>query len=290
LYSLAIFVLEAIMQTVIPLNGLFADYSAGLLEKRELEGEIFKAIKEDVRRLGNWDRADNDDYLSWLYPRISHAIGAYRETGSSFESYIGSLVRMTAKEFRSRKFHSYLAESAALMSVSQDMYTYEDSPEYACIEEVSDPRLCNPRQILILILKCCCYVSGDFLERAAPTLGISAEKLNDMVSSLRKLREKRERYNEYLQEKANYQLCRCIFYEKRLKSMPENCIATQRIRDRLERGRERLARLRKRLAKRYPDPSNHQIAKFLGISKGTVDSVLYRLKSLNNKDNEIILN
>jgi DNA-directed RNA polymerase specialized sigma24 family protein len=290
LYSAAIFYLEAIMQSTIPLNGFFTDYSDGLLEKRELEGEIFKAIKEDMRRLSNWDSADNDDYLSWLYPRISHAIDAYRETGSSFESYIGSLVRMTAKEFRSRKFHSFLAESAALMSVSQDMYTYEYFPEYACIEEAVDPRPCNPRQILILILKCCCYVSGDFLEKAAPVLGISPEKLNDMVSSLRKLREKRERYNEYLQEKANYQFCRCIYYEKRLKSLPENCITAQRIRDRLERGRERLANLRKRLAQRLPDPSNLQIAQLLGISKGTVDSVLYRLKLLNNKDNEIILN
>jgi len=59
---------------------------------------------------------------------------------------------------------------------------------------------------------------------------------------------------------------------------------------RLERGRERLANLRERLAKRLPDPSNSQIAKLLGISKGTVDSVLYRLKVLGNKDDEIILN
>jgi DNA-directed RNA polymerase specialized sigma24 family protein len=290
LYPVAIFDLEAIMQSTIPLNGLFADYSAGLLEKRELEGEIFKAIKEDMRRLSNWNRADNDDYLSWLYPRISHAIGAYRETGSSFETYIGSLVRMTAKEYHSRKVRSYLTESAALMSISLDMYTHDDSPEYARVEEAAGPRKCNPRQLLILILKCCCYVSDDFLERASPILGIQPEKLNDMVSSLRKQGEKRELCNEYLQERVNYQFCRCIFYEKRLKSLPENCIAAQRTRDKLERGRERLARLRKRLAKRLPDPSNVQIARLLGISKGTVDSVLYRLKFLNNKDNEIILN
>jgi DNA-directed RNA polymerase specialized sigma24 family protein len=278
------------MQNVIQLNGLFADYSAGLLEKRKLEGEIFRAIKEDVRRLANWDRADNDEYLSWLYPRISQAIGTYRETGSSFETYIGSLVRMTAKEFRSRKFRTYLAESAAWMSVSPDMYTREDPPEYACIEETPGPKPDNPRQLLILILKCCCYVSDDFLERAAPSLGILPEELNRMVSFLKKLREKREQFNAYLQEKANYQFYRCIFYEKRLKALPENCIATQRIKDRLERGRDRLVSIRKRLAKRLPDPSNRQIAKLLGISKGTVDSVLYRLKFLNNKDNEIILN
>jgi len=278
------------MQNTISLNGFFADYSAGLLEKKKLEGEIFRAIKEDVRRLANWNREDNDEYLSWLYPRISQAIGSYRETGSSFETYIGALVRMTAKEFRSKKARTYLAESAAWMSVFPDMYTSEEPPEYAHAEEEIRPKPVNPRQLLILILKCCCYVSDDFLERAAPRLGIPVEELDRMVSLLRRLREKREQYTILLQEKANYQFYRCIFYEKRLKSLPENSITAQRIRDKLERGRDRLTNMRERLAKRLPDPSNHQIAKLLGVSKGTVDSVLYRLRLLNNKDDEIILN
>jgi len=278
------------MQSTVSLNGIFAEYSAGLLGKKILEGEIFRAIKENIRHLVNWDRADNDEYLSWLYPRISQAIGTYRETGSSFETYIGSMVRMTAKEFRSRKFRTYVSEYAAWMSALPDMYTYEDPPEYVCADEVAvDTKPDKPRQLLILVLKCCCYVSDDFIERAAPRLGIQAEELNKMVKFLKKLREKREQYNADLQEKVNYQFYRCIFYEKRLKTLPENSVAAQRIKDRLERGRERLAHLRVRLAKRVPDPSNSQIAKLLGLSKGTVDSVLYRLKSI-GKDEGIILN
>jgi DNA-directed RNA polymerase specialized sigma24 family protein len=278
------------MRNTISLNGLFADYSAGLLEKKRLEGEIFRAIKEDVCRLANWNREDNDEYLSWLYPRISQAIGTYRETGSSFETYIGALVRMTAKEFRSRKARTYLAESAAWMSVFPDMYTSEEPPEYAHTEEETWQKPVNPRQLLILILKCCYYVSDDFLQRAAPMLGIPGEELDRMVSFLRKLREKREQCNVLLQEQVNYQFYRCMFYEKTLKSLPENSVSAQRIRDRLERGRGRLANMRERLAKRIPDPSNHQIAKLLGLSKGTVDSVLYRLRLLNKKSDEIILN
>jgi len=268
------------MRNLVSLNVVFADYSAGLLEKKILEGEIFRAIRENVRRLANWDRADNDEYLSWLYPRISQAIGSYRETGSSFETYIGSMVRMTSKEFRSRKFRTYVSEYAAWTSALPGMYTHEEPPEYACAEEKNDPIPDKPRQLLILILKCCCYVSDDFLDRAAPRLGIPTEELNRMVNILKKLREKREQTNVDLQEKANYQFYRCIYYEKRLKTLPENSIIAQRLKVRLERGRERLANLRERLAKRLPDPSNSQIAKLLGISKGTVDSVLYRLKML----------
>jgi hypothetical protein len=278
------------MQSTVSLNGVYAEYSAGLLEKKILEGEIFRAIKENMRHLVNWDRADNDEYLSWLYPRISQAIGSYRETGSSFESYIGSMVRMTAKEFRSRKVRTYVSEYAAWMSALPDMYTHEDPPEYVCVEEEDDTKTEKPRQLLILVLKCCCYVSDDFLEKAAPRLGIPAEDLKRKVRYLKTLREKREQCNADLQEKANYQFYRCIFYEKRIKALPETSITAQRLKGKLERGRERLANLRERLAKRLPDPSNSQIAKLLGISKGTVDSVLYRLKMLNVKDGGIILN
>jgi DNA-directed RNA polymerase specialized sigma24 family protein len=282
------------MQNTISLSGLFADYSAGLLEKKKLEGEICKVIKKDMRRLTNWNREDNDEYLSWLYPRVSQAIDAYRETGSSFETYIGSIVRMTAKEFRSRKARSYLAESAAWMSAFPDMYTSEEQPEYAQVEEEIAPNLIHPRQLLILILKCCCYVSDDFLERAVPMLRIPGEELNRMVKFLKKLREKREQYIADLQEKINYQFYRCMFYEKRLEALPENSICAQRIMGKLERGRDRLGNLRERLAKSLPDPSNHQIANLLGISKGTVDSVLYRLRTLsgmlNGKNDEAMLN
>jgi len=174
--------------------------------------------------------------------------------------------------------------------VFPDMYTSEEPPEYAHTEEETGQKPVNPRQLLILILKCCYYVSDDFLQRAAPRLGIPGEELDRMVSFLRKLREKREQCNALLQEQVNYQFYRCMFYEKTLKSLPENSVSAQRVRDRLERGRGRLANMRERLAKRIPDPSNHQIAKLLGLSKGTVDSVLYRLRLLNKKSDEIILN
>jgi len=278
------------MQHTIQLNELFADYSAGLLEKSKLEGEIFIAIRDIIGRLVNWNREDNDEYLSWLYPRISLAIDGYRETGSSFESYIGSMVKLTTKEFRSNRFRSYLSESAAWMSVFPDMYTGENQPEYTCFEDKIKPKLVHPRQLLILILKCCFYLSEDFIQKASIKLDIPEEELGGMIDFLRKKREKRERISVSLQERLNYQFYRCMYYEKRLKTLPENSITAQRMKDKLVRGRERLENLRQRLAKRrFVDPSNHQIAKLLGISKGTVDSVMYRLKSL-SKAEDIILN
>jgi len=131
---------------------------------------------------------------------------------------------------------------------------------------------------LILLLKCSSYVSPDFLERVAPRLKIKPEVLGEMIGRLREQRAKRERKISLLRERANCQFFRCIFYEKSLQSMPQNSIATLRLRERLERGRNRLEKMRKRLKRLRPDPSNRQIAEVLGIAKGTVDVALHRLK------------
>jgi FixJ family two-component response regulator len=100
---------------------------------------------------------------------------------------------------------------------------------------------------------------------------------------LKRLREKREQVIAALQSKINRQFYRCIFMERTLRVAVEETAAIQRMRIRLERGRERLAKMRERIAGMRIDPSNQQIAKLLGISKGTVDTTLHALKLQWNK-------
>jgi DNA-directed RNA polymerase specialized sigma24 family protein len=288
------------MQKTQSLNDLYADYAVGLLEKRKFEGLIFRAIQKDIRSLclPGWDREDYDDYTSWVFPRVSRAIDAYREVGSSFEAYIGTMIRLAAREYRLRQTHKSITESAAWMAHAPDLYACESIPEYDELvtlgkKEASPisalPR--NPKQLLILVLKCCSHVSDDFLERVSPRLGIRPETLNGMIARLRERRVKREQEIQLLRERANSQLCRCIVHEKNLRSMVEDSITAQRLKERLERGRNRLAKIRKRLARLRPDPSNLQIAEVLGISKGAVDSALYSLKARWNSDpGKVILN
>ena len=275
------------MHDAVSLNELYAHFSAGLLGKDEFEGAVFKAISEDTRYTPGFSQQEHEDYISWLYPRISRAIAAYQETGSSFESYIGATVRMTAKEYRQRQAHGYFAESTAWITQLPDLYLSEVEPQYdgdiaAAAKKLA--RLGNPRQLLILVLKCCNYVSADFLERVSPGLGVTPDALSEMIYRLRVRRAKREREIRLLRESVNCQFFRCIFYERSLQHMPEDSVAAQRIRGRLERGRKRLEKMRKRLAHLRPDPSNRQIAEVLGLSKGTVDAALHILKGRWNKD------
>ena len=270
------------MQSIVSLNDLYADFSAGLLEKKEFEGAIFRVIEGDIRRFPWFSQEDHEDYILWLYPRISRAITAYRETGSSFEAYIGTLVRLTAKEYHLRLLRGSVAESTAWIAQIPEMCVEENEPQYDEYTEVAlekPTKHKNPRQLLILVLKCCNFLSVDFLERISPKLGIEPEALRAMASRLMAQRAKREKAITLLRERATCQFFRCVFYERTLRSMPKDSVKAQQLTERLERGRNRLEKMRTRLARLRPDPSNRQIAKILGVAKGTVDAALFTLKS-----------
>ena len=291
------------MESIASINDLYARYSSGLLELKQFEGAVFKAILVNIHRYGlpGMCRADLDDYVSWLYPRISQAIHTYRETGSSFEVYINKMIRMTAREFRMQQARHNVTESAAWITQMSDMYVRESEPPYGESSAVMDKphfpagtqrgrsakkephtvKLKSPRQHLILVLKCSNYVSDDFLERVSSRLEIKPKVLRAMVDKLRELRGKRESEINLLRERTNCQYFRCLCYEHSLRLMPDNSAAVQRLQKQLKRGRTRLQSMRKRLAHLRPDPSSQQIASVLGISRGAVDSALHHIKKTN---------
>jgi hypothetical protein len=279
------------MQNLLTLNELYVRYIDGLLTKKAFEVAIFKIINKNMCQLGlaGWNREERDDFISSLYPRISRAIDRYQETGSSFEVYINTLVRLSAKEFCANAARSYVKETAAWITQIPDMYAceneavyyerFETEKEKAVVPAVIPAeRPKNPRQLLILILKCCNYVTADLLEKAAPQLDIKPETLNMMIDRLKKQGEKRITEFSRMRERVSSQLYRCIFYQKELEAMTKNSIIAQRFKKRLEHGRIRLKKMRKRLTRARLDPSNLEIATLLGLSKGTVDNVLYNLR------------
>ncbi|MCL1931584.1 MAG: hypothetical protein FWF55_07180 [Treponema sp.] len=271
------------MHHFISLNELYADYAAGLLNKKDFEGSIFQTIRENINCFGlvGWNREDSDDYISSLYPRISRSIDTYHDIGASFESYIGSIVRLTAREFRTRKMRSYCEENAAWIAHLPEMYACENEIEYdeQTAANTTDPAaMTTPRQLLILILKCSNHISADQLEKMAPRLGMAPDALSAMIEELKRMQEKRAMDILALREKMNTYFYRCILYEKKLQTLIPDSVFAQRIRKKLKMGRFRLEKTRRQLARSRVDPSNAQIAQLLGITKGTVDSVLYNLR------------
>jgi hypothetical protein len=268
------------MQKISSLNDLFQQYSLGVLKRKQFEELLFGFIVENHQRfhLYNWERDDFIDYLSWLYPRIKRAIDKYRETRAPFETYIGAIMRWSAREYRFRRSDHRITEYTTWSIKHTEMMTRENEPEYLPLGSGPD-LVANPRQVLFLILKSYYFVSDDFLARIAPKVGIKKETLLEMITKIRNLRAKRDAEISLLRERSYGQFYRCIAYERRLKALPETSVYHARMRAQLERARKRLAAIRRRLAKTRREATNAQIAETLGIPKGTVDSAIYLLKN-----------
>jgi hypothetical protein len=216
---------------------------------------------------------------------------------------MNGIIQMSAREYRRNTANNSITEYAAWAARVSDQYARQEEPDYTeeknRIPESAEQQtiiagsetIKNPRQLLILILKCYYYVSDDFLDRIAPKTGISREKLKEMINSLSIVRARREEELRNMRERVYSQFYRCIIYEKKLSLLPENSIAASKMKLRLEEARRRLESMRKRLSKIRTDATNSQVAKVIGISKGTVDASLHNLRiSRNIKADKSLLN
>jgi hypothetical protein len=271
------------MAKIISLNEVTQNYIQGNLTKKEFEEIVFKYILKHY----HWFHLDPDedrriDYLCWLYPRISHAIDMYQITGASFESYIKSIIRWTLVEYHVLEQERTLteqiswiihAEEIAVCS-SENEYITDDENEHATnIQQIS-----NPQQILLLMLKSYYFISDDFLDHAAPVLGMKAEKLHLVFDKMRELRIQHDEKTRMYQERVYSQYYLCLGFEKRIASMMPGSVRREKLQKRLERTRERFINMKKRFSRVSFYATNQQIADVLGAPKGTVDSSLFTLK------------
>jgi hypothetical protein len=201
----------------------------------------------------------------------------YRNRGSSFDAYIRSLVRWSAREYRSREADHLTTEYACWNAKARDTFACSQEPDYPEQPPPLKP-VSNPRQVLVLLLKSYYFVSEDFISRVAPAIGIKEEKLSRLIEELRKRRVKREEEIRTLQERIYTQYYRCLTLEKRINAAPEGSAYQERMKQYRERAEKRLAGMRRRLGSIRLDPSNRQVAEVLGIPKGTVDSNLHAVK------------
>jgi hypothetical protein len=273
----------------LPLNDLRDQYTQGLLTRKDFEECIFKFLLENYKQfnLFNRDRDEFADYLCGLYPYLSRAIDTYKEAGSSFDAYICSIVRRSAKVHHLREVAHHVTEYACWEALAEEgVVTSGNMPAYLDAEEIPKP-VSNPRQVLILLLKSYFFVSDDFIVRVAPAIGVNIEKLTALLNKIHELCAERDEKILRLKEQLHVQYYRCVSYRKRLEAFSEYSPQSELLHRYLERAYSNYATIKQRLASINLEPSNRQIAEVLGIPKGTVDSTLYALKRktkrVNNK-------
>jgi hypothetical protein len=261
-----------------PLNALYTRFAEGLIDRRTLESDLFTFIFKNKNRykMKKWDQDVFSDYVSWMYPRLQRAIRNYKDTGSTFDAYIGTLLHYCAKTYKISQADRNIMEHSCWRARNADYVCDEDA---AYLEVPDAPRtLTNPRQVLMLALKCYYHLSQDFIERIALSIGLPAEELSRMVEAVAERRKHHDEERRLLQERICGQYYRCLSFEQRMHAAPENSAHRIEMGIRWEHAKTRLNSMRKRLASIQRSAKNADVALVLGIPKGTVDSNLYSLR------------
>jgi hypothetical protein len=270
------------MHDYLPLDSCLARFYEGEISKKDLEGFIFKYILRNYRNfyLNDWEEDECVDFLCWLYPRLSRAIDNYQYEGASFTAYMGALTRLSAKEFRLQEKEHRLIERTYWGAAAEDMFVHNPEPDYLLESGPKRPfrSVANPRQALILLLKSYSCVSEDFIARAAPAIGMSKEVLTQLVESLRSMRFEQDLEIRSLQERIYGQYFRCKSFEHRRDASLEGTSRYYVMQKKLERAEKRLKGMKKTLRTIKNGASNRQVARILGVPKGTIDSTIHAVK------------
>jgi len=270
------------------LNDSYAEYLTGILCRTEFESIIFNYLlnNQDKTCLGHWRTEEYEDFLSWFYPRLRKSIDSYQEIGASFEAFLYKYFLIASREYRVRTVTNAVTEYSAWSARVPEMYTKEEPPmyNYNKTEDVITNLIKDKkgrkytRRILALIIKCYYYMSEDFIEKIAPLIGIETGKLKEMLKKIQKIRQKKDDSIYQLKERIYCQFYRCIIYEKRVSLSQENTSIHLELTIKLDKAKQRLAKMRKRLSSIRTEATNKQVAEVIGITKGTVDASLSRLK------------
>ena len=257
----------------------------GKFDRKILEGLIFQYLLDNFEHYhlfrGNRDRWA--DFVSWLYPRLSRAVDYYRETGTSFDTYINSIIQWSSREYKAREAEHYITELVCWRARAEEMDVHSPEPQY--LDEPAKTKKpliplsgLSHRQVLILFLKSYYYITGKFLEKVAVTIGMKKEKLQKMVDRLHDLRARNEENFHSHQERLFSQYYRCLAFQERLLTALPGTARYQKMEEYSDRARLRYAAMKERFGKIRTDATNRQISVILDIPKGTVDSALHSVR------------
>jgi len=271
------------------LNNFYSDFINGKINNTELESFIFDYLINNQEKtcLSHWKKDQYEDFISWFYTKLKNAINSYNDIGSSFEAFIAKYLHVSAKEYHVRATINSITEYSAWSARVSEMYAHEEQPVYQINQNaesvitnlvIDKKGRKNSKRILALILKCYYYVSEDFAEKIAPLIGLKSKILLSMLYEIREKRQEKDDKIFLMREQVYRQYYRCIVYEKRLDTIKENSNAYNELKIRIDKAKQRLERMRGRLNNIKTDATNKQIAEVIGITKGTVDASLCRLK------------
>ncbi len=248
-----------------------------------LVAEIAPRVLRYPRRRFGWDEDACSEFYLFFHPRLLRILGRFSDQGKPFESYLCSVLHWQVRSFTRRRKRNERAWALGYRLALPEPDGPSDPerplrswPVPGCL----DPGRLRPsdrRGLLYLVLKCSRRLGPGDLAAAAQTAGVEPCRLADLVARLQEGQEPAERRLAALRERRNRAFCEARLLETELAGLPDPGEA-ERLRQRLAAANRRMNTAVARMARVRCDPTNREVARSLGVPKGTVDCGLFWLK------------
>ncbi|MCX7029479.1 MAG: hypothetical protein NTU62_05085 [Spirochaetes bacterium] len=247
-----------------------------------LVAEIAPRVLHYPRRRFGWDEDACSEFYLFFHPRLLRVLCRFRDQGKPFESYLSSVLHWQARSFSHQRKKDEQAWAMGFRlepAAAPEPDEVHDPAWSPAPRRLASPRLriADRRSLLFLVLKCCRRLQPEHLAAAAAATGVEPHRLADLVDRLRAGLEPAEQRLATLRERRNRAFSQARLLEAELAGRPDPGPA-ERLRLRLAAANRRMAAAIERMARVRRDPTNREVARVLGVPKGTVDCGLFWLK------------
>jgi RNA polymerase sigma factor (sigma-70 family) len=246
--------------------------------------ELAPRVYQFPRYKMGYDEDACGDFYVFIHPRLIRLIGRFRDQGKPFESYLWAVLNWQLRNFARERKRGERAWNALLRlepgeGVEPDAPP-EDGLDAGMVASCFGRNIrssADRRNFLFLALKCSRMLDMENAPLLASVAGITPAELLSYAASLRDLGASRERRLETFRCRRNRAFAQARLLETELRTEID---AERRavLSTALARVRRRMNTAVQRMSRVGISPTNLEIARILGVPKGTVDSGLYWLK------------
>jgi hypothetical protein len=231
---------------------------------------------------------DCADFLLSFYPRISRILQSYKTRGVKFEAYLQSCFLwhmksyLTGKSLKKRREKIIYRESCE--NRSHSILNWEVR------EQDPGPLLLRPRarrkngkevkqtlKIILLALKCADEINDEFINKIALRLGTHSAVVFHLVEALRTTMSGRTERIKYLTQRRRESYFRLRYFME-AREVCRDRFEAAKLDKKIEREKKRFEAALKTLSITPRGPSHGDIARVLGIPKGTIDSGFFYIR------------
>ncbi|MBN1696706.1 MAG: hypothetical protein JW881_04270 [Spirochaetales bacterium] len=256
---------------------------------RDLCLEAYSYPKNKMRL----SRDDCADFFLYVFPKIHSMITTYRDQGKPFEYYFNSVLHWKLKSFLRAKQsrqndpdpviddHQW-GQEAGRQSCKTILSLFTENSRIAGVFHIDKngriKKKSARKQMLFIILKHAKDISPEDADHIAHITGYNARWIFWAAYTLNESLTSNLRRHAFLRERQNNTFFRISCLEERLR-YEVNHENRLRIKQKVAVLRFRMNNTMKRMSRIRLYPSNKDMAKVLGFSKGTIDSSISSLKT-----------